>query len=320
MSVVRLDLNFDLTLSRHLLLQQKMELSRLSIGTKVFDMGCFCNLDTKMHTLELRFKNVQKKRRTRRNGRTSTTNHTHTICIKDGTLRECIFYLKQDEPAEVAEGRSPVNWFLGLNVKKDDANNLAAFDVQYRPQAQDPKKRFIILEFRHDLDLRQLHDLYAQDLVGMDNVFVEEATFEKIASFAPTLIMHRDSLQESRERDAFLAGKPSDQVLLVYPFAGDTQEIESAAKGLNEARGIGEIGAESDDTESEEDIDETMNAALADSEANSRSTSPVPSNDAENKEKSKRRAHFVTISVEDAKRLAPGQWLNDTLVDFWMMW
>jgi Ulp1 family protease len=32
------------------------------------------------------------------------------------------------------------------------------------------------------------------------------------------------------------------------------------------------------------------------------------------------RAHFVTIRVEYYKRLDPGKWLNDSLVDFWMQW
>ena len=30
--------------------------------------------------------------------------------------------------------------------------------------------------------------------------------------------------------------------------------------------------------------------------------------------------HFVTITVEDYDRLDPGEWLNDSLVDFWMQW
>ena len=32
------------------------------------------------------------------------------------------------------------------------------------------------------------------------------------------------------------------------------------------------------------------------------------------------KAHYVTIREDDKERLCPGQFLNDTLVDFWMRW
>ena len=32
------------------------------------------------------------------------------------------------------------------------------------------------------------------------------------------------------------------------------------------------------------------------------------------------RQHYVTIRVEDYERLEPREWLNDSLVDFWMQW
>jgi Ulp1 family protease len=36
--------------------------------------------------------------------------------------------------------------------------------------------------------------------------------------------------------------------------------------------------------------------------------------------KRKSRGHFLTIREEDLSRLSPGEFLNDTLVDFWMQW
>jgi Ulp1 family protease len=32
------------------------------------------------------------------------------------------------------------------------------------------------------------------------------------------------------------------------------------------------------------------------------------------------RTHYLTIREDDRERLQPGQFLNDTLVDFWMSW
>ncbi len=36
--------------------------------------------------------------------------------------------------------------------------------------------------------------------------------------------------------------------------------------------------------------------------------------------KTKSRAHFLTIRDEDYDRLEPGEFLNDTLIDFWFQW
>jgi hypothetical protein len=30
--------------------------------------------------------------------------------------------------------------------------------------------------------------------------------------------------------------------------------------------------------------------------------------------------HFVIMNQDDINRLKPGEWLNDCLIDFWMMW
>jgi hypothetical protein len=40
--------------------------------------------------------------------------------------------------------------------------------------------------------------------------------------------------------------------------------------------------------------------------------------EAEPEAKTRGRAHFLTVRVEDYVRLEPGVFLNDTLVDFWM--
>ena len=32
------------------------------------------------------------------------------------------------------------------------------------------------------------------------------------------------------------------------------------------------------------------------------------------------RTHYITIRQDDKERLCPGEFLNDSLVDFWMRW
>jgi Ulp1 family protease len=41
---------------------------------------------------------------------------------------------------------------------------------------------------------------------------------------------------------------------------------------------------------------------------------------ANSSKKTKSRAHSLTICEEDNERLQPGEFLNDTLIDFWMQW
>ncbi len=42
--------------------------------------------------------------------------------------------------------------------------------------------------------------------------------------------------------------------------------------------------------------------------------------DKEGKFLARNKNHFVTMDQEDIDRLKPGQWLNDCVIDFWMMW
>jgi hypothetical protein len=78
--------------------------------------------------------------------------------------------------------------------------------------------------------------------------------------------------------------RPPD-LCLVYPFAADRERIECAAQGLVEAI------AEAPLSRAQDDVTPTQN-----------------------------RAFFVSICSHDIERLKPQTWLNDTLVDFWMMW
>ena len=102
---------------------------------------------------------------------------------------------------------------------------------------------------------------------------------------------------------AFLRDRQLDDILLVYPFGGDPKGLETAAEGLHEAGTLLCSGAgEQKDAEAEAE-------AAANNEEG---IHPVP--------KSRHRAHYLTIRVQDYERLDPGEFLNDSLIDFWMQW
>jgi Ulp1 family protease len=89
----------------------------------------------------------------------------------------------------------------------------------------------------------------------------------------------------------------SNKVLLVYPFDGREDVIEEAARGLNEASIQIRNGSQIP----------VQRAANTETESG------------ESQEKSVR-AHYLTIRDEDRLRLINEEFLNDTLVDFWMQW
>ena len=99
--------------------------------------------------------------------------------------------------------------------------------------------------------------------------------------------------------------KDSDnKLLLVYPFAVDESVLTEAASRLTELGG---------DLLGVEGVNGTEQILGMDTNAQS-------DGGGNNDEKGESRTHHVTIRQDDKDRLAPGQFLNDTLVDFWMRW
>jgi len=82
--------------------------------------------------------------------------------------------------------------------------------------------------------------------------------------------------------------KAKQQVILIYPFVGG-ERIEKAAKDLKLSAYNERVLC----------LDQLT---------------------AQQVEASTGRAHILTITVEDRDKLNPGEFLNDTLIDFWMRW
>jgi hypothetical protein len=125
-----------------------------------------------------------------------------------------------------------------------------------------------------------------------------------------TKVLVEDSTKERKQRmseseESKKEKKDSEnKLLVVYPFGVDEAVLKEAASGLKELGG---------DLLGLDDIDVTK---------------PPPSSamrgvqsDVKDDDKGKSsRTHYVTIHDDDVERLCPGQFLNDTLVDFWMRW
>jgi len=96
-----------------------------------------------------------------------------------------------------------------------------------------------------------------------------------------------------------------NKLLVVYPFGVDEAVLSEAASGLKELGG---------DTLGVENVSAVDNTNQPDD------VQMQNSSDMEDVKVKSSRMHYVTIRDEDIERLCPGQFLNDTLVDFFMRW
>lgn len=123
-------------------------------------------------------------------------------------------------------------------------------------------------------------------------VLVEDSTNERKRR------MSESKESKNKKKDS------ENKLLVVYPFGVDEAILSEAASGLKELGG---------DLLGIDDMDDTKPPAA--------SAMQGVKSDVEDDVKGKSsRTHYVTIRDDDVERLCPGQFLNDTLVDFWMRW
>ena len=110
-------------------------------------------------------------------------------------------------------------------------------------------------------------------------------------------------------------------MLLVYPFAENTKVIDAAARGLTEAN-CAFLKADNlmsyDESESSSMEVESKPSVLSESEG--ATLAAMVENPPALAANTNQRGDFVMIRVKDYDRLDPGEWLNDSLIDFWMQW
>eukprot|EP00523_Entomoneis_sp_CCMP467_P006986 CAMPEP_0168734242 /NCGR_PEP_ID=MMETSP0724-20121128/8709_1 /TAXON_ID=265536 /ORGANISM="Amphiprora sp., Strain CCMP467" /LENGTH=1244 /DNA_ID=CAMNT_0008781333 /DNA_START=148 /DNA_END=3882 /DNA_ORIENTATION=+ len=150
----------------------------------------------------------------------------------------------------------------------------------------------VALEFRESSDLKLFCQYLEQPLKHGASRFLNEMP-EAEAKNVHTAAFACDEVEEEERRKSlekaksstFLRDKDEDDVLVVFPFGGDRRDMIQAAEGLNELS----LATENDD---------------------SLAHGMKPSG----------RGHYLTLRVQDYLRLEPTEYLNDTLIDFWMLW
>lgn len=155
--------------------------------------------------------------------------------------------------------------------------------------------RCVSIEFRNQEELWHVLSYLESNSDTDDTIHLDESKAQEyFARLCPDETYDPESPRKKRRTfdPVFLRGREEEDVVLVYPFAGDKTSIERASSGLEV---LGNFGRDSD-------------------------SELVLLDQAEKEESGGSRGHTLTISVGDCKRLAPGTFLNDTLIDFFMQW
>ena len=205
---------------------------------------------------------------------------------------------------------SPVGSFVALKVKPTKDNNLSQYHNAYQMNSGEDLKSYVVVEFHSSKDLEEMMDMMA-DLPAWAP-FTENSELDPAekSAFCVALSAARGKQRRGTAKvtDAFVDNRDEDTVLLVYPFAGDTLAMENAAEGLPEASGTLFATGETEATE----MEPTDRDGDISSEPSGSDGAVVV--------KTEHRRHFLTIQVRDFERLCPGEFLNDTLIDFWIQW
>jgi len=307
---------------------------RIAIGSRVSRRECKITL-TKGGLLVLSYFWISKK--------------THTITFVD-EVQEAKYFLDTYDDIDTVTGSSGNRKYydnnkavldeeleqgslIALRVKKTHSNGLEALSNVYKPDDENSEKSFICVEFRSDNECRSFLNA-VERLRDVSTFFCRESKLSAVDSEMYAKALIQDSEKEaqnrrrspvSKKRDGFLAGRADNDILLCYPFGVDVSQLETAAHGLRELGGP-KVASAARDPEIEprspnrnEHQSEPGTSTV--SVAGAATEDPAADHLASESESSRRfRSHHLEIRVDDYKRLEPKEFLNDTLIDFFMQW
>ncbi len=297
------------------------DVARIAVGKKVFSSTCQLSLEA-TGKLNLRY-NLLK-------------NHEpgHPILIEPEFLTELKYFMAEEDIAlrkkpSLSGGDSSDDGdeisFLAMRVHPVESTGLKHFSNSYCQVESESKteenKKYIVVEFRSDDDLRALLDAMGDTPLATFANSASKLTRFQTASYSRTLIEKNEKDRKQRlsslsgttnkRRNEFLASRKDKETLLVYPFPVKGADLREAVKDLTELKRFS--GNQSEGIDSNDDDEEKLDDMIK----------PTSSDEAENQNKAasvRGRGHYVTIGVDDYCRLEAPEFFNDTLIDFWMQW
>ena len=323
---------------------------RIAIGKKIIRSKCQLTLDLRhegqgflnlSYAVDSGAKRGQKKK---------AKAEKHKIRCDDDSIQELVYYIADDDddqngnrsqqpfdlatPHKKSQGfdESEHMSFLAIRVEPNNDNGLKSIKNSYLQSLQDThsraeEKKYVVIEVRSDKDFNELIDEMRKD--QHLNTFLSSGrklSKKEVAVYATSLI--KDSQKEKKERESSATRRTrsstrnrgrdkevENELLVIYPFPMNEKVRSEVTKDLDIAKTVPFLEAKSHGQESS--LDENMHGPKPMSEQDSETD---PEKDASENEKGKNRTHVLTIRSEDRARLMQGEFLNDTLIDFWMKW
>ena len=205
-----------------------------------------------------------------------------------------------------------------LKVHKKDSLSTIGMHVKYVVTDLTTKSQFLTesYHFRSTID-----EIIVDPLILTPSDDDRSETDRSETDFS---VMDTNNGDEESEANAALAlpvsktGTKTSIPCLVYPFAWeDNDEIEAASEGLTELSWAGIVGSVDQNyvqpTNVNDEYDLTTESSSESDENDYDSTTTM-------KIKGSQRRHHIILTESDLVWLKPGQWLNDPLVDLWMLW
>ena len=269
-----------------------IDAARISVGKKVFKSKCALKFQfgTKNPYMLFCWNNTQGEEQ------------SHKVSLKGDAdaLTELNYYIPDDKDNNESDGTDEFS-FIAFKITPTKGNKFGMYTKSY------DENSYIVVEVR---DSEQFQILLEQirENQALATFFGTDPQLEFYQIKEYTAALDKDTKKEADRRRSSRIGRSKskkkgnvlEKPLLVFPFKADEEVFSTAASNLNELREAREIS----------DGESIPLIQPQDSDLN----------ESDVKVKGSSRTHYITIREDDVERLAPGEFLNDALVDFWMKW
>jgi len=268
--------------------------------------------------------------------------YTHKISLNDISLMKYFIATEKSSLSSLNErddrkqrlsdsidDDSDIMNFLTMRISPSADNGLREFRDSYVDDTSfkngpnvNVEKHYVVVEVLDSDEFYSILDVMKKNLILKPILRNAQLSYGQTPTFTKALVEDNriektkrlnsitsfNMQLHARRRNPYV----DDNILLVYPFRCSSHIYYLATKGLTEADGHTCLFIDREQravdwiprSRIEMGMQEDNNICLPD-----------------NKRPSKLgRDHYITIGKEDVGRLEPGQFLNDTLIDFWMKW
>lgn len=275
----------------------KFDVSTLSIGTRFVSSNCKFTVCASIDELSLSYSLLG-------------TKMEHKITFED--IEELKFSRRDTrKKIDVAVNTN----ILTMKIKPSESNKLIDLSVKNPVFTQKKVSTNVVIAFRDD-------EVFEKAMVQLRQISFFGAFFDnnsnrlkgnEVDKFATSLLKktrtidigHGDGTISSRKspRRHEKHSEKGNDILFVFPFGAEIDKIDAAGEDLHEASiGCGLFSGESV-------LAFQANSCTGDDDETSDESGNTTS-----------RGHYLTIRQVDRDRLTVGEFLNDTLIDFWMQW